>query len=261
MKKLIFSLVSASLLFFACGSGQQSSASFVVSPQEALVGSQITLDASASDGPITSFEWNFGDGTYGSGQVVNHIYVTAKLFTVTLTIRDSDGGTKTASQTVDIYRAGKKLILTKTYPAANSNPAIWVDSIYSEDPANSMVSIVIKQGNFYPDYISKNYTFWVSLPENLLEYSNYRMHDSVLGYYEAFVSPVPPRYFFLISSSSGPCIGGNGGLLILDLKLKELGMGSISLEEVIRRECWTNKKFDVAAYSANVEVKFQKCYD
>lgn len=35
------------------------------------------------------YAWNFGDGTYGSGRSVNHVYQTNGTYTVTLIIRDS----------------------------------------------------------------------------------------------------------------------------------------------------------------------------
>ena len=54
-------------------------------------GSTCHFDASASfdlDGGITSYVWQFGDGTSGSGAIANHTYSTGRSYTVTLTVTD-----------------------------------------------------------------------------------------------------------------------------------------------------------------------------
>lgn len=245
---------------FACGSQVDTKAAFTVSPAEALVGAVITFNATGSSGAITSFEWDFGDGTYGSGQVVNHAYASAKVFTVTLTVRDSDGGTKTSSSTVDIYRNGKKIVITKTYPGG-SGPAIWIDRVLSENSADDTAAIVIREGGFYPDYLSKSFTFWVNLPDDLLEYQGFRLADRISNEYQAAVSNLSPRFFFLINSSISPCIGANGDMLIIDVKIKNLGSGTIDIVDTFRHECHTDKKKDVPGYSAALEITSAKIYD
>jgi PKD repeat protein len=61
-----------------------------------VAGLPITFDASASNdnndgGWITSYNWDFGDGTTGSGKVVDHTFATVGAYTVTLTVTDNDG--------------------------------------------------------------------------------------------------------------------------------------------------------------------------
>jgi parallel beta-helix repeat protein len=69
--------------------------------KKVLVGETVQFDGSGSydtDGIIVSYDWVFGDGTNGSGMIVNHIYNVAGIYTVTLVISD-DGdlkGTDTA---------------------------------------------------------------------------------------------------------------------------------------------------------------------
>ena len=261
MKKLLFSLIFGSLLFFACGSGQQSSASFVVSPQEALVGSQITLDASASDGPITSFEWNFGDGTYGSGQVVNHIYVTAKLFTVTLTIRDSDGGTKTSSSTVDIYREGKKMTLTPLRTSPLGAPELWIDSVYSQDPKTNTAWIAISEFGFDPPYITENHIFTLTLPGDLVQFNgNYQLTGKVASYYQAELianqnSQIIFRIFYCVGQS-------NAQFLLIELKMNNLGTGTMDMKAQKGVSCYSGSvKFAVESFPANITITSVKYYD
>src|SRR5207244_698458 len=55
--------------------------------------------ASASvdpDGQITSYDWNFGDLTLGSGQVAPHSYTSAGTYNVSLTVSDNESFTSTA---------------------------------------------------------------------------------------------------------------------------------------------------------------------
>jgi len=54
----------------------------------------ISLNASHSydyDGIIMDYNWQFGDGTNGSGKIVNHSYLNYSTFAVTLTVTDDDG--------------------------------------------------------------------------------------------------------------------------------------------------------------------------
>jgi PKD repeat protein len=52
------------------------------------------FDGSSStdpDGSIASYEWYFGDGTSGTGAVVNHAYAAAGTYGMSLTVRDNLG--------------------------------------------------------------------------------------------------------------------------------------------------------------------------
>jgi PKD repeat protein len=52
------------------------------------------------DGTITSYAWNFGDGTAASGPAVTHTYAAGGQYTVSLTVMDNAGATNAQSQTV-----------------------------------------------------------------------------------------------------------------------------------------------------------------
>jgi hypothetical protein len=59
-------------------------------------GTPITYDGSECfdpDGDIVSWEWDFGDGAVGSGQIATHTYATDGFFLVMLCVTDNDGNT------------------------------------------------------------------------------------------------------------------------------------------------------------------------
>jgi len=80
-------------------------ADFSFWPQDPFQDEQVTFDASSSfdpDGEIVSWEWDFGDGSVGEGEVVDHSFSTPGDFTVVLTVTDNSGAQAVASQTVTV---------------------------------------------------------------------------------------------------------------------------------------------------------------
>jgi PKD repeat protein len=58
------------------------------------------FDGSGSGGIITSYVWNFGDGTMGLGPSVSHAYAAGGQYSVTLTVTDNASTSNTQSHTV-----------------------------------------------------------------------------------------------------------------------------------------------------------------
>ncbi|MCU1524552.1 MAG: hypothetical protein JWO18_1446 [Microbacteriaceae bacterium] len=79
-------------------------ASFTSSPN----GLGVAFDAGASadaDGTISSFDWNFGDGTaHGTGVAPTHNYAATGSYTVTLVVTDNQGASASATHAVSVVK-------------------------------------------------------------------------------------------------------------------------------------------------------------
>lgn len=74
-------------------------------PYSAQSGQVIQLNGSGSfdpNGTIVSYSWNFGDGTSGTGSIVNHQYQVAGTYPVSLAVTDNSGNTSTSEGSVTI---------------------------------------------------------------------------------------------------------------------------------------------------------------
>ena len=63
----------------------------------------LSFDGSQSsdpDGSIVRYDWNFGDGTIGTGPSVQHTYTDAALYTMSLQVIDNIGGTATITREI-----------------------------------------------------------------------------------------------------------------------------------------------------------------
>eukprot|EP00808_Paulinella_micropora_P011573 g35467.t1 len=122
-----------------------------LAPMTAYVDDNIKLDGKKSydkDGYVVKWQWDFGDGTYDSGEVVYHVYKYAGVYKVTLTVTDD----KDAKGSTTIYVK----ILNKdceVYPPAYGvlgDCPKWLGHGYYCVPTCNLGYEV--QGKFYCDY-------------------------------------------------------------------------------------------------------------
>ena len=90
-------------------------------PPQAQVGQVVPFDGSGSTapGPISAYNWTFGDGGTATGARVEHTYRNAGVYNVTLTVRDRAGLENTAA--VQITIAPAPVTPTST-PASTPTP-------------------------------------------------------------------------------------------------------------------------------------------
>jgi PKD repeat protein len=80
-------------------------AGFNVFPPNPAVGQPVTFNSTSFDpdgNPIVQTQWNFGDGSTGFGQTVQHAYFAPGAFQVTLTVTDSLGASGQTSQLLTV---------------------------------------------------------------------------------------------------------------------------------------------------------------
>ncbi len=86
-------------------SNQSPVANFTATPTSGAAPLAMSFDGSSSDdadGTISSYAWDFGDGSSGSGASVNHTYANAGTYVATLTVTDDDGATAQDSTAITV---------------------------------------------------------------------------------------------------------------------------------------------------------------
>ena len=86
------------------GAASGPTAAFDFSPTDPLINQPVNFNAAAATAPpgrrIASYSWDFGDGTFGSGQIVSHSYSLPRTYQVVLTVVDDTGKKSTTSKAV-----------------------------------------------------------------------------------------------------------------------------------------------------------------
>jgi hypothetical protein len=128
MKRQLFlfvSLVAVVALFYGCGNDNPV-ASFTASKTAGCYPLTVSFNAASSqdpDGSISSYSWNFGDNTTGTGVNVNHTFDAVGSYSVILTVTDDGGATNTASQTITVSSLDGNWTATATLTVSNSGDA------------------------------------------------------------------------------------------------------------------------------------------
>ncbi|WP_433675398.1 PKD domain-containing protein [Microbacterium gorillae] len=68
-------------------------------------GLRVVVDATGAtdaEGPLAHYDWDFGDGMTGEGPIAEHVYAAEGVYTVTLTVTDSDGATDVRERVVSV---------------------------------------------------------------------------------------------------------------------------------------------------------------
>jgi parallel beta-helix repeat protein len=92
--------------YFAPPENQLPIAQFTCVPPNPAVNETVSFNASESydlDGFISLCEFEFGDGTNGTGEVLAHAYSSVGEYTVNLTVTDNEGATNRTSQVIRVF--------------------------------------------------------------------------------------------------------------------------------------------------------------
>lgn len=122
------------------------SASFSAKPTSGVVPVEVNFDASnssGSDGSISSYNWDFGDGSTSSKETVTHTYNSAGNYTVELIVTDSEDTTDSTSQTIEVYPLPSDLPTASftAYPTSGKAPLeVSFDASGSSDPDGTIDS-------------------------------------------------------------------------------------------------------------------------
>ena len=81
---------------------------FTISPTAPVDHQRVLFDASGSQGSITEYTWNFGDGERDSGRTVDHDYEFPGTYVVTLTVADPYGRTQSTSKSLTVTAGATK---------------------------------------------------------------------------------------------------------------------------------------------------------
>jgi PKD repeat protein len=120
--------------------------SFKATPTQALVGQQVSFDASASSDPdatITNYSWNFEGAGFtvetGSTPSATHSFATPGVYNVVLKVRDSKGAEETTTRTVVVVSAITARLSSSPNPAS-TNQSIKLDASSSTDAGGGAIN-------------------------------------------------------------------------------------------------------------------------
>ena len=154
---------------FPAGSALVSpSASLSAAPASGEAPLTVTLDGSRSsdsDGSISSYNWNFGDGATGSGKATtSHVYQTPGTYTATLIVTDNSGLTDIATQTIQATQApvttnmkSVRINVSRKVKGKSSQCVASVLVNYAEAPVNRAIVYGYWSGSATAD--KKQYIF------------------------------------------------------------------------------------------------------
>jgi len=116
-------------------------ANFCYAPPAIFANQKVTFDASTSydpDGAITKYDWDFGDGTKGSGVIITHSYTAPGKYRAVLTVTDNDGLTNSMMKEITVEETENAIYVPDDYPTIQQ----------AVDAAESGDTIVVKNGTY-----------------------------------------------------------------------------------------------------------------
>jgi PKD repeat protein len=104
-------------------------------------GLTLSVDGSGStdsDGTVSSYAWNFGDGGTATGSTAEHTYTTAGDHIVTLTVTDDDGASDSVTHTVTVAAANAPPVAA--FSSSSADLVATMDASGSSDSDGTVAS-------------------------------------------------------------------------------------------------------------------------
>ena len=114
-----------------------------------------SFDGSGSadpDGTITSYAWNFGDNTTGTGVQPTHTYSAGNTYNVTLTVTDNRGATNSVTQPITVTPAN--VSPTAAFTSSVTDLTLDADGSGSSDPDGTIASYAWDFGDNTTDTVA-----------------------------------------------------------------------------------------------------------
>ncbi len=126
-----------------------------VTPTDGAAPLTVTFDATSShdsDGTITRYAWNFGDGSAGAvGSRASHVYTSPGSFPAQLTVTDDLGASTTRAATVNVTPASGNFTLTGRVQIL---PSSAIDSDVNDPGATLLRNNSIVEAQLLPNPVS-----------------------------------------------------------------------------------------------------------
>jgi PKD repeat protein len=133
------------------GSSGSTTAKFTFSPATPNAGQSVFFNASTSTAStghtLTTYAWDFGDGTTGTGVSITHVFTAAGTFTVTLTVTDDIGQKGTIATPVTIATTGSGS-LTADFSKSPTNPVSGQQVSFNANLSSPIASITSYDWDF-----------------------------------------------------------------------------------------------------------------
>jgi PKD repeat protein len=132
---------ATSATMFNVTSNKAPTASFTMDPSAGSITTVFTFDASnsvdaAAVHSVTSYNWDFGDGKSAQGKKVTHKFTTIGSYKVLLSVGDNEGGTATASRSLEITKNSPPIPKMTISPngKGDTNTLFHFDASKTKDP-------------------------------------------------------------------------------------------------------------------------------